>query len=147
MPCKSALFFLVLLQALVNSFTGWYSLKQRSATIYFPNPRSSQISSRDGAAIMMSTRQSQSTNGNQLRKKVSQPLITSLSSSRIKIGGQRWILPGDYIVHEDYGVGRFSAQICNNFRFPLKSLGDFVLSSTVICFCFNFLEIQWTTSL
>ena len=92
MSCKSALCFMVLLQALVNSFTGWHSLKQRSATIYFPQLPLSPFSNKDDTAIMMSTRQSQSTSGNQLRKKVSQPLITSLSSSRIRIGGQRWIL-------------------------------------------------------
>ena len=56
----------------------------------------------------MSSRQQANTAGIVMRKKQIQPLITTLDKSRIKIGGQRWILPGDYIVHEEYGVGRYA---------------------------------------
>lgn len=147
MSCKSALCFMVLLQALVNSFTGWHSLKQRSATIYFPQLPLSPFFNKDDTAIMMSTRQSQSTSGNQLRKKVSQPLITSLSSSRIRIGGQRWILPGDYIVHEEYGVGRYGDKFSDIFCFALKSRGVFVILNQLTWFCVDSLEIEWIISL
>jgi transcription-repair coupling factor (superfamily II helicase) len=40
-------------------------------------------------------------------KKQVQDLITDTDQSRLKIGGQRWILPGDYVVHSEYGVGRY----------------------------------------
>lgn len=36
-----------------------------------------------------------------------QPLLTKLDVSRVKIGGLRWIIPGDYVVHEEYGVGKY----------------------------------------
>ena len=60
-----------------------------------------------GSSLEMSSRQTTNQNNVQFRKKQIQPLITNLDKSRIKIGGQRWILPGDYVVHEEYGVGRY----------------------------------------
>lgn len=54
-------------------------------------------------SMIMSTK---SNNMNSDAKKQMQVLITDIDKSRIKIGGQRWILPGDYVVHSEYGVGR-----------------------------------------
>ena len=41
------------------------------------------------------------------RRSNKQPLRTDFDVSRVKIGGIRWIIPGDYVVHEEYGIGKY----------------------------------------
>ena len=89
---------------MVGSFTSWHDMKSFSTMKYFTSPVASVIR---GRALTMSSRQPTNAANNMMRKKQIQPLITTLDKSRIRIGGQRWILPGDYIVHEEYGVGRY----------------------------------------
>ena len=95
-----------------NSFTSWHKVFQKPG---FTTDIMNEISnlpaySVRGESLIMSTRQANVPNNVQMRKKQTQPLVTSLDRSRIMIGGQRWILPGDYVVHEEYGIGRCIVQ-------------------------------------
>ena len=103
------LFYLIVMtHLLVDSFVSWQKLFHESvftANIKNEISHSSAFSFSRGY-LMMSTRQANNLSNQQIRKKQIQPLITSLDRSRIMIGGQRWILPGDYVVHEEYGIGR-----------------------------------------
>lgn len=94
---------------LVNSFMNWNRILPRHGyTLDFIGEMvDSPTRAMYGSSLEMSSRQTTNQNNVQFRKKQIQPLITNLDKSRIKIGGQRWILPGDYVVHEEYGVGRY----------------------------------------
>ena len=112
--CRLILYVFVATQLLVGAYTNFYNLEKSSAKCYyqeFVNLRSIKLDremtiyAAKDRTVATSSRQS-SASGSQFRRKEVQPLITSLDRGRIRIGGQRWILPGDYIVHEEYGVGR-----------------------------------------
>ena len=116
------LFYLIVMtHLLVDSFVSWQKLFHESvfaANIKNDMSQSSAYSFSRGY-MMMSTRQANNLNSQQIRKKQIQPLITSLDRSRIMIGGQRWILPGDYVVHEEYGIGRCTTRV---FVFLLRKI-------------------------
>jgi transcription-repair coupling factor (superfamily II helicase) len=42
-----------------------------------------------------------------LLKSLAPPLLTDTESSRVKVAAERFIIPGDYVVNSDYGVGQY----------------------------------------
>lgn len=112
--CRLTAYFFVATQLLAGAYKNWHYLKRSSAKTYYQEflnlkniklERETTVFAANDRAVATSSRQN-SASGSQHRRKQVQPLVTSLDRGRIRIGGQRWILPGDYIVHEEYGVGR-----------------------------------------
>ena len=108
--CRLIAYFFIATQLFVGAYKNWFNLKRSSAKSHnqeFVNLkyRETTVFAANDRVAATSSRQS-SASGSQLRRKEVQPLVTSLDRGRIRIGGQRWVLPGDYIVHEEYGVGR-----------------------------------------
>ena len=112
--CHLIAYFFVATQLLVGAYKNWFNLKRSSANSHYQEfvnlkniklDRETTVFAANDRVAATSSRQS-SASGSQLRRKEVQPLVTSLDRGRIRIGGQRWVLPGDYIVHEEYGVGR-----------------------------------------
>ena len=113
--CRFTAYFFVATQLFAGAYKNWYNLKRSSAKSYYKEfvnlkniklERETTVFAANDRAVATSSRQNSASGSSQHRRKAVQPLITSLDRGRIRIGGQRWILPGDYIVHEEYGVGR-----------------------------------------
>jgi transcription-repair coupling factor (superfamily II helicase) len=101
---------LILTCCVVSSFKTWNSASQNlinSKLVEICYSLSSNSYPIKTDANMITSNSQTSSVKNDVAKKQTQPLITNLDGSRIRIGGQRWIMPGDYVVHEEYGVGRY----------------------------------------
>ena len=46
--------------------------------------------------------------------------VSTAITQRVKIGGLRWISPGDYVVHKEYGIGKFLRIVSVNLT-PARS--------------------------
>jgi transcription-repair coupling factor (superfamily II helicase) len=105
---KQLLCLFILKCVLVDCFNSWHNAMGKGYISPFQQPLGrDSINSLFSGPILSRYMVMSTKSGNTNVKKQMQDLITDTEQSRLKIGGQRWILPGDYVVHSEYGVGRY----------------------------------------